>query len=63
MAKEKFVLTVDEDTQGLIINALLALREEKLKEGMDIGWIGEVIVDVCNAPKKKPRIMCDSSER
>ena len=27
MAKEKFVLTVDEDTQGLIINALLALRD------------------------------------
>ena len=63
MAKEKFVLTVDEDTQGLIINALLALREEKLKEGMDIGCIGEVIVDVCNAPKKKSRIMGDSYER
>ena len=52
MAKEKFVLTVDEDTQGLIINALLALREERLREGMDIGWIGEVIVDVCNVRKE-----------
>ena len=63
MAKEKFVLTVDEDTQGLIINALLALRGGELRGGMDVGWIGEVIVDVCNAPKKKPRIMGDSYER
>ena len=53
MAKEKYMLTVDEDTQGLIINALLMLREEKRKEGMDTGWIGDVIVDLCNAPKKK----------
>lgn len=37
MAKEKYIMTVDEDTQGLIINALLMLREEKRKEGMDTG--------------------------
>ena len=35
MAKEKYMLTVDEDTQGLIINALLMLREEKRKEGKE----------------------------
>ena len=63
MAKEKYMLTVDEDTQGLIINALLMLCEEKRKEGMDTGWIGDVIVDLCNAPKKKTRVMGDGCER
>ena len=63
MCKDKYVLIMDEDTQGLIINALLNLRDEKLKEGMDVGWIGDVIIDICNAPKKKPRIMGDSYER
>ena len=53
MGKDKFVIIVDEETQSLLINSLLLMREEKLKEGMDIGWIGEVIVDICNAPKKK----------
>lgn len=63
MAKEKYMMTVDEDTQGLIINALLMLHEEKRKEGMDTGWIGDVIVDLCNAPKKKTRVMGDGCER
>ena len=63
MCKDKYVLIMDEDTQELIINALLNLRDEKLKEGMDVGWIGDVIIDICNAPKKKPRIMGDSYER
>ena len=53
MGKDKFVITVDEETQSLIINSLLLMRDEKMKEGMDIGWISEVIVDVCNAPKKE----------
>ena len=39
------------------------LREEKRKEGMDTGWIGDVIVDLCNAPKKKTRAMGDGCER
>ena len=30
MCKDKYVLIMDEDTQGLIINALLKLRDEKL---------------------------------
>lgn len=63
MTKEKYMLTVDEEAQGLIINALLMLREEKRREGMDTGWIGDVILDVCNAPKKKTRVMGDSCER
>ena len=63
MAKEQYLMTVDEDTQGLIINALLMLREGKRKEGMDTGWIGDVIVDLCNAPKKKTRVMGDGCER
>jgi len=63
MGKEKFVITVDEETQSLIINSLLLMRDEKLKEGMDIGWISETIVDVCNAPKKKSRLKGDSYER
>ena len=46
MCKDKYVLIMDEDTQGLIINALLNLRDEKLKEGMDVGWIGDVIIDI-----------------
>ncbi|MCQ2148718.1 MAG: hypothetical protein MJZ16_14565 [Bacteroidales bacterium] len=63
MCKDMYVLTIDEDTQGLIINALLKLREEKLQEGMDVGWIGDVIVDVCNAPKRKGRFVGESHER
>ena len=63
MCKDKYVLIMDEDTQELIINALLNLRDEKLKEGMDVGWISDVIIYICNAPKKKPRIMGDSYER
>lgn len=63
MTKEKYMLTVDEEAQGLIINALLMLREEKRREGMDTGWIGDVILDVCNAPKKKTRVMGDGCER
>lgn len=63
MTKEKYMLTVDEEEQGLIINALLMLREEKRREGMDTGWIGDVILDVCNAPKKKTRVMGDGCER
>lgn len=30
---------------------------------MDTGWIGDVIVDLCNAPKKKTRVMGDGCER
>ena len=56
MGKDKFVITVDEETQSLIINSLLLMRDEKMKEGMDIGWISEVIVDVCNAPRKRGRL-------
>lgn len=63
MCKDKYVLIMDEDTQGLIINALLNLRDEKLKEGMDVGWIGAVIIDICNAPKKKERFLGDCHER
>lgn len=63
MCKDKYVLIMDEDTQGLIINALLNLRDEKLKEGMDVGWIGDVIIDICNAPKKKERFIGDFHER
>ena len=32
MGKDKFVITVDEDTQSLIINSLLLMCEVKLKE-------------------------------
>ena len=63
MGKDKFVITVDEETQSLIINSLLMMRDEKLKEGMDVGWIGEVIVDVCNAPKKKGLLRGECYER
>lgn len=63
IGEDKYVLTLDEATQGLIINALLEFRESKLKEGMDVGWIGEVIIDVCNAPKRKIRIAGDCHER
>lgn len=63
MGKEKFVITVDEETQSLIINSLLLMRDEKLKEGMDIGWINEAILDVCNAPKKKGRLKGECYER
>ena len=63
MSREKFVITVDEDTQSLIINSLLLMRDEKLKEGMDTGWISEAIIDVCNAPKKKGRLRGECYER
>lgn len=63
MGKDKFVITVDEETQGLIINSLLLMRDEKMKEGMDIGWISEVIVDVCNAPRKRGRLKGECYER
>lgn len=63
MCKDKYVLTMNEETQGLIINALLEFREAKLKEGMDVGWIGEVIIDICNAPKRKSRFAGDDYER
>ena len=63
MGKDKFVITVDEETQSLIINSLLLMRDEKMKEGMDIGWISEVIVDVCNAPIKRGRLKGECYER
>lgn len=63
MGKEKFVITVDEEKQNLIINSLLLMRDEQLKEGKDIRWIGEVILDVCNAPKKKGWLKGDGYER
>ena len=63
IGEDNYVLTLDEATQGLIINALLEFRESKLKEGMDVGWIGEVIIDVCNAPKRKSRIAGERHER
>ena len=59
MSKQKYLLTIDEDAQSLIINSLLLMREAKLKEGVDISWIADVIVDVCNAPKKKDRSLGD----
>ena len=63
MGKDKFVITVDEDTQSLIINSLLLMREVKLKEGLNIDWISEIIIDVCNAPKKKGRLLGEGYER
>lgn len=63
MCKEEFLLTVDEEEQGLIINSLLLMRNTKLEEGMDVDWIGDVIVDVCNAPKKKQRQRGEGYER
>ena len=63
MGKEKFIITVDEETQSLIINSLLLMRDEKLKEGMDISWISETIVDVCNAPRKRGRLKGEYHER
>ena len=63
MGKDKFVITVDEETQSLIINSLLLMRDEKMKEGLDIGWISEVIVDVCNAPRKRGRLKGECYER
>lgn len=63
MGKDKFVITVDEDTQSLIINSLLLMRDVKLKEGLNIDWISETIIDVCNAPKKKGRFIGEGYER
>lgn len=63
MCRDKFVLVVDEDTQSLIINSLLLMRNTKLEERMDVGWIGDVIIDVCNAPKKKARFKGEEHER
>ena len=63
MGKDKFVITVDEDTQSLIINSLLLMRDAKLKEGLNIDWISETIIDVCNAPKKKGRMLGECYER
>ena len=63
MGKDKFVITVDEETQSLIINSLLLMRDEKMKEGVDNGWISEVIVDVCNAPRKRGRLKGECYER
>lgn len=63
MCRDKYVLVMNEETQGLIINALLAFRDEKLKEGMDVDWIGDIIIDVCNAPKRRGRIVGDAYER
>lgn len=63
MCKEEFLLTVDEEAQSLIINSLLLMRNTKLEEGMDVDWIGDVIVDVCNAPRKKSRSKGDEHER
>lgn len=63
MCKEEYVLTVDEEAQSLIINSLLLMRNTKLEEGMDVDWIGDVIVDVCNAPRKKSRFKGDEHER
>ncbi|MBR3993993.1 MAG: hypothetical protein IKI97_01780 [Clostridia bacterium] len=63
MGKDKFVITVDEDTQSLIINSLLLMRDVKLKEGLNIDWISETIIDVCNAPKKRGRFIGEGYER
>ena len=35
MGKDKFVITVDEDTQSLIINSLLLMREVKTERGAE----------------------------
>lgn len=53
MGKDKYVITVDEETQNLIINSLLLMRDTKLKEGMDVDWISDAVIKVCNAPKKR----------
>ena len=50
MSKDKFVLVMDEDTQGLIINALLDMHNAEIKDGMDAQQISKTIIDVCNAP-------------
>ena len=63
MGKDKFVITVDEETQSRIINSLLLMREVKLKEWLNIDWISETIIDVCNAPKKKGRLLGECYER
>lgn len=63
MDTDKFVLTVDEDTQGLIINSLLLMREKNIEEGADVSWISDVILDMCNAPKKKPKFKGEAHER
>ena len=63
MCKEQYVLTFDEDIQSLIINSLLLMRNTKLEEGMDVDWIGDAIIAVCNAPKKKQRQRGEGYER
>lgn len=63
MGKDRFVIIVDKETQSLIINSLLLMRDEKQKEGVDIGWISEAIVNVCNAPEKKDMLKGECYER
>ena len=63
MSKEKYVITVDEEAQCLIINSLLLMRDTKIKEGLDVDWIGDVIIDICNAPRKRIHLRGDLSER
>lgn len=53
MEKDIYVITVDEDTQNLIINSLLLMRDTKLKEGTDVDWISDAVIKVCNAPRKR----------
>lgn len=63
MDEVRFVLNIDEDTQSLIINSLLLMREVIRKDGLDTGWIADVITDICNAPAQAERSARDAHER
>lgn len=63
MCTETKVLSMDADKQGILINGMIAFRNDLLKQNKPVEDVNEVIDDLINAPTKKEKRKMERAER
>lgn len=63
MCTETKVLSMDADKQGILINGMIAFRNDLLKQDKPVEDVNEVIDDLINAPTKKEKRKMNRAER
>ncbi len=63
MCTETKVLSMDADKQGILINGMIAFRNNLLKQDKPVEDVNEIIDDLINAPTKKEKRKMEHAER
>ncbi len=63
MCTETKVLSMDADKQGILINGMIAFRNNLLKQDKPVDDVNKIIDDLINAPTKKEKRKMEHAQR